>query len=130
MQEPKMIGEMKSPVVNERTADTKLTVTPKAILEIKRLLQVEQLSSQSLLRVMVIRGGCSGLRYKLEFESKPPAEDDLFFAQDGVKVVVDPKALVLVTGTELDFSGGLNAAFLFNNPNAKSTCGCGTSFAV
>lgn len=125
-----MTNETKSPVTSETANSTELTVTPKAIHEIKRLLEVEQLNSESMLRVLVIRGGCSGLRYKLEFESKPPAEDDLFFAQDGIKVVVDPKALALVTGTELDFSGGLNAAFQFNNPNAKSACGCGTSFSV
>jgi len=126
-----MSSEMKSTVTSEVRTDTKLTVTPKAILEIKRLLQAEQANSQSILRVMVVGGGCSGMSYKLEFESKPPAEKDLLFEQDGVKVVVDPKALLFIAGTELDFSDGLSGTgFLFKNPNAKKTCGCGTSFSA
>jgi len=126
-----MSNEMKSALASDVSSSSKLTVTPKAILEIKRLLRAEPANLQSLLRVMVVGGGCSGMSYKLEFESKPPAEKDLLIEQDGVKVVVDPKALLFIVGTELDFSDGLNGTgFLFNNPNAKRTCGCGTSFSA
>jgi len=126
-----MSSEMTSAVSGEVRKSSELTVTPKAILEIKRLLQAEQANSQSVLRVMVVGGGCSGMSYKLEFESKPPAEKDLLFERDGVKVVVDPKALLFIIGTELDFSDGLSGTgFIFTNPNAKRTCGCGTSFSA
>jgi iron-sulfur cluster assembly protein len=126
-----MSSEMKNAVTSDVSGSTKLTVTPKAILEIKRLLQAEPANLQSILRVNVVGGGCSGMSYKLEFESKPPAEKDLLFEQDGVKVVVDPKALLFIAGTELDFSDGLSGTgFLFKNPNAKRTCGCGTSFSA
>jgi len=74
--------------------------------------------------------GCSGMAYKLEFVDAAGAEDQAF-ESNGVKVFVDPKSLVYIDGTELDFvREGLNEGFKFNNPNEKDKCGCGESFNV
>ena len=82
------------------------------------------------LRLAVKTSGCSGLAYALEFaDAAEPA--DLTFESNGVKVLVDPKSLAFLDGTELDFvREGHNEGFKFNNPNAKAACGCGESFAV
>jgi iron-sulfur cluster assembly protein len=82
------------------------------------------------LRVGVRTSGCSGLAYKLEFADNVNAEDHQFESH-GVKVLVDPKSLQFLDGTELDFAReGLNEGFKFNNPNVKDECGCGESFNV
>lgn len=74
--------------------------------------------------------GCSGMAYKLEFVDQA-SEEDLAFESHGVKILVDPKSLAYVDGTELDFvRQGLNQGFQFNNPNEKDRCGCGESFRV
>jgi len=82
------------------------------------------------LRLGVRTSGCSGLAYTLEFvdESSP---DDVLFESNGVTILIDPKSLVYLDGTELDFvREGLNEGFKFNNPNVKAACGCGESFNV
>ncbi|HSD39654.1 MAG TPA: iron-sulfur cluster assembly protein IscA [Rhodocyclaceae bacterium] len=82
------------------------------------------------LRVAVKTSGCSGLAYALEFADAAQPED-MLFESNGVTVLVDPKSLAFLDGTELDFvREGLNEGFKFNNPNAKAACGCGESFAV
>ncbi|GLU32201.1 iron-sulfur cluster assembly protein IscA [Trinickia caryophylli] len=82
------------------------------------------------LRVAVKTSGCSGFAYALEFVDTPNAEDHCFDAH-GVTVVVDPRSLPMLDGTELDFvREGLNEGFKFHNPNATANCGCGESFAV
>ena len=82
------------------------------------------------LRLGVRTTGCSGLAYKLEFVDEKKAED-IAFEQHGVTVLVDPKSLPYLEGTELDFTReGLNEGFKFNNPNEKDRCGCGESFNV
>ena len=82
------------------------------------------------IRVGVKTTGCSGLSYVLEFVDQVD-EDDTVYEQDGFKLVVDPKSLVYLDGTELDFvKEGLNEGFQFNNPNVKNECGCGESFHV
>ena len=82
------------------------------------------------LRLGVRTSGCSGMAYVLEFVDEI-TEDDVVFEDRGVKVVVDPKSLVYIDGTELDFAReGLNEGFKFNNPNVKDECGCGESFNV
>jgi iron-sulfur cluster assembly protein len=82
------------------------------------------------LRLGVRTSGCSGMAYTLEFVDEA-ASDDLAFESYGVKVIIDPKSLTFLDGTELDFvREGLNEGFKFNNPNVKNTCGCGESFNV
>jgi iron-sulfur cluster assembly protein len=87
-------------------------------------------SPEYFVRVSVVSGGCSGLSYKLDFdnESKP---NDQVFEHNGVKVVCDLKSFLYLFNTTLEFTGGLDGkGFVFNNPNAARTCGCGESFAV
>lgn len=82
------------------------------------------------LRLGVRTSGCSGLAYKMEFADQA-VEDDLRFESHGVTVLIDPKSLQYLDGTELDFvREGLNEGFKFNNPNVKDACGCGESFNV
>jgi iron-sulfur cluster assembly protein len=82
------------------------------------------------LRLGVKTTGCSGMAYVLEF-ADAANPDDLVFEDRGVKVLVDPKSLIYLDGTELDFAKeGLNEGFKFNNPNVKDSCGCGESFTV
>lgn len=82
------------------------------------------------LRVAVKGGGCSGLTYDLNIVPEP-SEDDKIIEEHGVRLSVDKKSYVFLAGTQLDYSGGLNGkGFVFNNPNAKTACGCGTSFSV
>ena len=82
------------------------------------------------IRVGVEGGGCSGLMYQLTFDSEIK-ETDKEFESNGVKVVVDKKSFLYLVGTTLDYSGGLNGkGFIFKNPNAERTCGCGESFSL
>lgn len=82
------------------------------------------------IRLAVRTSGCSGMAYEMEFVDELQ-DGDLVFEGHGVKVVVDPKSLVYLDGTEVDYAReGLNEGFKFNNPNAKSQCGCGESFGV
>ncbi len=81
-------------------------------------------------RVGVKSGGCSGLTYELTFD-KVNKEDDKVFEDNGVKIIVDKKSFLYLVGTTLEYSGGLNGTgFVFNNPNAQRTCGCGESFSL
>lgn len=81
-------------------------------------------------RVGVKSGGCSGLSYDLKFD-KTQQEEDKVFEDNGVKIIVDKKSFLYLIGTTLEYSGGLNGAgFVFNNPNANRTCGCGESFSL
>lgn len=93
-------------------------------------LMAEEGKPNAFIRVGVDGGGCSGLMYKLEFDNKM-LEGDKEFEDNGVKIVVDKKSVLYLAGTILDFSGGLNGkGFVFNNPNANRTCGCGESFSL
>lgn len=81
-------------------------------------------------RVGVKSGGCSGLSYELKFDNMYQDEDKVF-EDNGVKIIVDKKSFLYLIGTTLEYSGGLNGAgFVFNNPNANRTCGCGESFSL
>ncbi len=82
------------------------------------------------IRLGVRTSGCSGMAYEMEFADEV-GDDDLVFEDRGVKVVIDPKSLVYLDGTEVDYAKeGLNEGFKFNNPNVKSECGCGESFGI
>jgi len=82
------------------------------------------------IRVGVKSGGCSGLEYVLKFDNEK-AETDQIFEDNGVKILVDKKSVLYLAGTILEYSGGLNGkGFIFNNPNASRTCGCGESFSL
>ena len=81
-------------------------------------------------RVGVKSGGCSGLSYELTFD-KEQKEEDKVFEDNGLKIIVDKKSFLYLVGTTLEYSGGLNGTgFVFNNPNAQRTCGCGESFSL
>ena len=81
-------------------------------------------------RVGVKSGGCSGLSYDLKFD-REQIESDKLFEDNGIKIIVDTKSFLYLIGTTLDYSGGLNGSgFIFNNPNANRTCGCGESFSL
>ena len=105
-----------------------ISLTPAAAAHIER--NLAERGTGIGLRLGVKTTGCSGLAYQLDFadESKP---EDLVFESHGVKVVVDPKSLAFIDGTEVDFArDGLNEGFKFRNPNVQSECGCGESFQV
>lgn len=86
--------------------------------------------SSDYVRVGVKSGGCSGLSYELKFDNNFQEEDKLF-EDNQVKILVDKKSLLYLIGTTLEYSGGLNGkGFVFNNPNAQRTCGCGESFSL
>lgn len=86
--------------------------------------------TSDFVRVGVKSGGCSGLSYDLKFD-KENQEDDKVFEDNGVKIIVDKKSFLYLIGTTLEYSGGLNGSgFVFNNPNANRTCGCGESFSL
>ncbi|MDA0177751.1 MULTISPECIES: HesB/IscA family protein [Mesoflavibacter] len=86
--------------------------------------------STDYIRVGVKSGGCSGLSYDLKFD-KTKAEDDKVFEDNDIKIIVDKKSFLYLIGTTLEYSGGLNGTgFVFNNPNANRTCGCGESFSL
>ncbi len=87
-------------------------------------------STIDFVRVGVKSGGCSGLSYDLKFD-KNQKEEDKVFEDNNVKIVVDKKSFFYLVGTTLEYSGGLNGTgFVFNNPNASRTCGCGESFSL
>lgn len=86
--------------------------------------------SNDYIRVGVKSGGCSGLSYDLKFD-KTQIEGDKVFEDNGIKIIVDKKSFLYLIGTTLEYSGGLNGTgFVFNNPNANRTCGCGESFSL
>jgi iron-sulfur cluster assembly protein len=107
-----------------------IKVTENAREQVAKLQQEEGHSTDSFIRVGVKGGGCSGLMYDLEFDAEMK-EGDQVFEDNGVKVVVDRKSYLYLVGTQLDYTGGLNGkGFVFVNPNANRTCGCGESFSV
>ncbi len=114
----------------ETTTQSEIMVTDKAAKEIKRIIAENNIGEDYGLRVGVTGGGCSGMSYKLGFDAEQK-DSDTVIAENDVKLFVDAKSLFYLTGTVLDFSDGLNGkGFVFNNPNAKKTCGCGESFGV
>jgi iron-sulfur cluster assembly protein len=106
-----------------------LELTETAVKQVKQLMHAQNLENVYL-RVGVKGGGCSGLSYSLEFDSEVGPHDKKFDV-DGVQVVCDTKSYLYLNGTTLDYvMEGLTGGFTFRNPQAKSTCGCGTSFSA
>ncbi len=98
----------------------------------KRLLELQHNEEENneFVRVGVESGGCSGLSYKLDFD-KQQNEDDELIESNGIKLLINKKSFLYLVGTTLEFSDGLNGkGFVFNNPNASRTCGCGESFSL
>lgn len=105
-----------------------LTLTESAAQHVRKFL--DNRGKGVGIRLGVKTSGCSGMAYVLEFADDIQDEDEVFESQ-GIKILVDPKSLVYIDGTELDFAReGLNQGFKFNNPNVKGECGCGESFTV
>ena len=105
-----------------------VTLTASAAAEIKRLMNDEN-NSGKYLRIGVKGGGCSGMSYVLGFEDK--SEKDEMYEIDDIFCIINPAHLIYLNNMEIDWEGGLNArGFTFNNPNASTTCGCGSSFGV
>jgi iron-sulfur cluster assembly protein len=116
-------------MTNIQTA-SEIKISEKAAHQIKTIMGENQVPENYGLRVGVKGGGCSGLTYSLGFDGEK-REGDTIIEEKGVRLFIDGKSLFYLMGTELDFSDGLNGkGFLFNNPNAKKTCGCGESFSV
>jgi iron-sulfur cluster assembly protein len=110
-------------------SETLFDLSPKAAAHIQNLKQRDNKSSY-FLKVSVVGGGCSGMSYKLDFVEAPKPEDKTFIIE-GVDIAIDPKSILFLKGTVLDFSDGLNGqGFVFQNPNAKTSCGCGSSFSA
>ncbi len=107
-----------------------MTLTENAAKQVKQLKQVQNLDEKVFLRMGVQGGGCSGMSYRLEFDTEM-GPHDREYEIDGIKIVVDKKSYLYLNGTTLDYvQQGLTGGFTFVNPQAKSTCGCGTSFSA
>jgi iron-sulfur cluster assembly protein len=105
-------------------------ITETAAKKINALKTEDGADPQALLRVYVKKGGCSGMSYKMDFDTNVKDSDKIFEA-NGARVVVDGQSLLYLLGMSLDYEGGLNGkGFIFSNPNATKTCGCGSSFGV
>jgi iron-sulfur cluster assembly protein len=103
-------------------------LSDKAIEAVKRI-QVSENKPDSYLRIKVVGGGCSGLSYKMEFVDSAE-ENDKTLEGEGMKIAIDPKSILFLRGMKIDYTDGLNGqGFVFSNPNAKQSCGCGTSFS-
>ena len=112
-----------------RVGDERLVkLTPSAAQKVSSLL-TKQGRPNGVLRVAVVGGGCSGLQYKMDLQDSP-ANRDILVESAGVRVVVDPKSALYVTGSELDYLEALEGGFKVKNPNAATTCSCGESFSA
>ena len=106
-----------------------VTLTDSAVREVKRLMSAPEFEAGQYLRIGVKGGGCSGLSYLLGFDARE--DDDQLYEIEGISVIVKTAHGIYLYGMEVNFEQGLNArGFTFKNPNASTTCGCGSSFAV
>lgn len=114
--------------VQETVQEKIVHVTPKAVEKIRAAFAKEGVTGGGL-RLGVLGGGCSGLSYQFKYNPKPRANDHVFHF-DGVDVYVDPKSMIYLSGMTLDWKDTLiHSGFVFDNPHAQKSCGCGTSFS-
>jgi len=112
-----------------RQFENPVVLTERAAKQVRRIKESEDLDENLYLRVAVEGGGCSGLSYKLGFDIR--TDEDEIVKSQGLEIVVNPKHMMYLEGIEIDYPDGLDArGFIFNNPNASESCGCGSSFAV
>lgn len=117
-------------MISQINVQNEIDITEKAIRQVKKIKEENNIPEPHGLRIGVKGGGCSGLTYQLGFDGELK-DGDMVIEKDGLKLLVDGKSLFYLAGTILDFSDGLNGkGFVFNNPNATKTCGCGESFGV
>ncbi len=117
------------PPIDPAGPESLVKITEGASVKVNEIRQTEGIEATMALRLRVVGGGCAGFSYDLYFDE--PTEVDRQCDIAGVKVVVDEMSLMYLVGTEIDYVEGLQGAgFKFNNPNVKSTCGCGSSFSV
>lgn len=109
-----------------------ISISERAADRIKQIREEQQISEEVKLRVGVVSGGCSGLTYDLEFDTHADQkEEDQEFEDKGVRLIIDMRSFLYLSGTQLDYSEGLNGeGFHFHNPNASRTCSCGESFSI
>lgn len=113
----------------EKIMEAPVVFTPSAVEELKRLMAEDGFDHSQVLRVGVKGGGCSGLSYVLAFDQAQPGDES--FTIEGIPCVMNPAHGLYLMGMEINWSTGLEArGFVFTNPNASNTCGCGSSFAV
>jgi iron-sulfur cluster assembly accessory protein len=107
-----------------------ITLTPRAAEKVRQLLAQPDQQEATGLRVKVVGGGCSGMSYQLVLD-RAAAEKDKVFESEGIRIYVDPKSNLFVSGTEIDYQESMmGSGFEFRNPNAKGSCGCGSSFTA
>lgn len=105
-----------------------IQLTEKATTKVREIMEREN-KNEWMLRMGVRGGGCSGFKYLLGFDNQKSEEDEVF-AQDGITLVCDTRSYLYLNGTEIDYEDGLNGSgFVFKNPNASKSCGCGQSFS-
>jgi iron-sulfur cluster assembly protein len=132
-----MTEVMEMPSLEETTVEqaftdleNEITLTDRASSEVRKIMEANKIPDTYGLRVGVKGGGCSGLSYSLGFDGEK-RENDKIIMKDDIRIFIDAKSLFYLSGTELDFTDGLNGrGFVFNNPNATKTCGCGSSFGA
>ena len=108
-----------------------ITVTEKAAGEVKRIIEEQQFKEKVFLRMRVVGGGCSGFQHKLDLDLNVNPKLDEVYEFHGIPVVVDKRSLMYLDNAQVDFHDDLNRrGFSISNPNAKSTCGCGSSFSM
>lgn len=109
-----------------------ISISDRAAKRINEIRDEQKLPDDALLRVGVVSGGCSGLSYQLDFDTEHKKEDEeQIFEDKGIRLVVDMRSFLYLSGTTLDFTDGLNGeGFHFHNPNASRTCSCGESFSI
>lgn len=123
---PSMAGETTSRIGTEKL----IKLTDSAGRKVRQLMQRDSVESGAL-RVKIVGGGCAGLEYKMDFDKQPPTPKDILIDTAGVRVLVDVKSALYVSGSQVDFVDAMiGGGFKIHNPNATATCSCGESFSV